>query len=404
MSCNFADFVVDKLDTFFLVGQFHVDTSVKSAQKGWIQGARRALFHVEVGGSKHKHWSFGIHVKAVHFRQKTGQNVACVVSAGATVFADGINFVNEQNGWGVLACSLEQIVHRLWTFANVALQKLVTFRADEGYVTFASHCFGKQSFARSWRAVEQNSLWWFYTLTEEFARVFEVFDKVVEFVLGIARANNVAKVYVWLANCIQNSVAILRIHGSFKFEVEQNNLCSRSIVGDLLQSLVGDNLVCATKFEQVFVLEHFGCFLQNGLVEGNCATLHNKQACCARFGKGEPLLAGDFLFVVRQNVNWYACAVVDVVEEISAGRVGIFHAQCVGDCALRFALEVANQNCDVVLFQNGKGVILIVGNKHVCAPDERLALFAHVFVGKHQNVGCLLTLEQCQNALFLWQQ
>ena len=98
----------DKLHPIVLVGQVHVNTTVKPAQNGGIQGAALAVAHVKVGGRQHKDRPGGVGGKAVHLvQQGVYRLVHRYQGASHTVLGHNVDLINKQHRRGILTGHIE---------------------------------------------------------------------------------------------------------------------------------------------------------------------------------------------------------------------------------------------------------------------------------------------------------
>ena len=71
--------------------------------------------------------------------------------------ADGVDFVDENDGWGILSGDLKQLANEAWAVTKILLDQLGAYDAEKGGRSLVSNGFGEEGFAGSGGAVEDDT-------------------------------------------------------------------------------------------------------------------------------------------------------------------------------------------------------------------------------------------------------
>ena len=171
------------------VGQRNHHAAVEAA------GAQqRRIEHVgTVGGGDQDDAVVGL--EAVHLDQQLVEGLlALVVSAAeacATVTADSVDFVDEDDAGGVLLALLEQVADAACAHADEHLDEVGAGDAEERHVGFAGHGAGQQGLAGSGRPDQQHALGNASAELLELLRLAQELDDFLELFLGFIHAGHV---------------------------------------------------------------------------------------------------------------------------------------------------------------------------------------------------------------------
>ena len=123
-------------------------------------------------------------LKPIHFSEQLIERFAMVVLDGLARRTDGVDFVDEDDARRLLFGRSEQLSHALRTYTDKHFLKLAPASVEKWYIRLASDGASEQRFARPWRSGEQHTLWQFPTETRKSIRVTQVFDNLLQFLLG----------------------------------------------------------------------------------------------------------------------------------------------------------------------------------------------------------------------------
>src|SRR5580704_2365164 len=111
----------------------------------------------------------------------------------ATMAADGVNFVDEDNAGSILLALFEKIANAAGAYADKHFYEVGTGNREKGDVSFAGDSACKQSLACSRRSDEQHALGNAAAQFLEFLRVFEELDNLLQLFLGFVGAGHIFK-------------------------------------------------------------------------------------------------------------------------------------------------------------------------------------------------------------------
>ena len=173
------------------VGQRDVDLTVEAAR-----AQQRGVQDVgAVGGRDHDHAQVGL--EAVHLDQHLVQRLLALVVAAtqarATLAADGVDLVDEDDAGRVLLGVLEHVAHARRTHADEHLDEVGTRNAEERHLGLAGDRLGQQRLAGAGRADQQQAARNAAAEFLEFLRVFQEVDDLLDFFLGFVAAGHVGE-------------------------------------------------------------------------------------------------------------------------------------------------------------------------------------------------------------------
>ena len=174
-----------------LVWRLDGDAAIEAAR-----AQQRLVEHVRaVGRGQHDHAL--ARRKAVHLGQDLVQRLLAFVvaaeGAAAASAADGVQLVDEDDGWRRLAGLLEQVAHAAGADADDHLDELARAHAEERHVGFAGHGAREQRLARARRADEQHAFGRRAAQAGVLGRVLEEIDDLFELFLGLVDAGDVGE-------------------------------------------------------------------------------------------------------------------------------------------------------------------------------------------------------------------
>ena len=188
---NFAHVHIQDLLAAANVGQRNIYLPVKTAgtQQCLIENVRT------VGGGHHDHAQIGF--EPVHFNQHLVEGLlALVVSASkarTTLTAHGIDFINEDDAWGIFLGVLEHVAHTRSANTHKHFHKIGARNTEERYLGFASNGLGQQGLAGSRRAHQQQTAWYAATKLLEFLGISQEINYFLDFFLGLVGARHIGE-------------------------------------------------------------------------------------------------------------------------------------------------------------------------------------------------------------------
>ena len=173
------------------VGQLHIDLAVETArtQQGGVQDVR------PVGGRDHDHAQVGL--EAVHLDQHLVQGLLALVvaaaQAGATLAADGVDFIDEDDARRVLLGVLEHVAHAGRAHADEHFDEVGAGNREERHLGFAGNALGQQRLAGAGGADQQQAARDAPAQLLEFLRVLQEVDDFLDFFFRFVAACNVGE-------------------------------------------------------------------------------------------------------------------------------------------------------------------------------------------------------------------
>ena len=156
-------------------------------------------------------------LEAVHLDEELVEGLlALVVSAAeacATVTADGVDFVDEDDAGGVLLALLEEVADAGCADADEHLNEVRTGDGEEGNVGFAGDCAGEEGLAGARRSDEQDALGDAAAEALELLRFAEELDDLLELFLGFVDAGDVLEGDLLLLHGEQAGAGLAEAHG-----------------------------------------------------------------------------------------------------------------------------------------------------------------------------------------------
>ena len=135
--------------------------------------------------------------EAVHLAEDLVERLlAFVVSAadaGAAMAADGVDFVDEQDGRGVFLGGVEQIADAAGADADEHLDELGAVDREERHARLAGHGAAEQRLAGARRAHQQNALGHAGAEPLKLGRIAEKLDDLLQVVLDAFQAGDVGE-------------------------------------------------------------------------------------------------------------------------------------------------------------------------------------------------------------------
>ncbi len=172
-------------------GSVHVDLAVEAAR-----AQQRGVEDVgAVGGRDHDDAEVGL--EAVHLDQHLVEGLLALVvaaaQAGATLAADGVDFVDEDDAGRVLLGVLEHVAHAGRADADEHLDEVGAGDREERHLGLAGDALGQQRLAGAGRADQQQAARNAAAELLEFLRVLQEVDDFLDFLLGFVTAGNIGE-------------------------------------------------------------------------------------------------------------------------------------------------------------------------------------------------------------------
>ena len=172
------------------VGQLHRNAAVKAA------GARqRGIKRFRTVGRRQNDHTV-VALKAIHFGQQLIQGLLALVVAAelaVTLFADGIDLVNENDAGCLFLSLLEEVAHLRRAHANEHLHKFRTGHGEKRHARFARDGLGQHGLAGTRRAYEQHALGHGRTDIGVFLWVVQIINDLRKVLLGLVLTRHIGK-------------------------------------------------------------------------------------------------------------------------------------------------------------------------------------------------------------------
>ncbi len=206
-------FDVDLDDLFAAdeVGQFDMDLAVEAAgaQEGFVQHVR------SVGGGDDD--DAAVHLETVHFDKEGVEGLFAFVVATAhaaeTGAPDGVDFIDEDDAWGVAFGLFEHVADAAGADADEHLDEIGTADGEEGNVGFTGDGACEEGFSCSRRADEQDAVGDATAEFVETAWVAQVFDDFDDLFARLVNAGNIFEGYAFEV-LGQPRTALAELHGA----------------------------------------------------------------------------------------------------------------------------------------------------------------------------------------------
>ena len=188
-----------------LVARVHLEDRAAAANVGTVQRdvpveaagtEERRIEHVRpVGGGDHDH--MGVGLEAVHLDQQLVEGLLALVVApaqpGASLAADGVDLVDEDDAGGVLLGLVEEVTDTGGAHTDEHLDELGAGDAEEGHAGLAGDRLGEQGLARTRRADHEHPFRDSGAQGRELFRELEELDDFGELLLGLLHAGDVVE-------------------------------------------------------------------------------------------------------------------------------------------------------------------------------------------------------------------
>ncbi len=173
------------------IRQRHHHLAVEAAR-----AQQRGVEHVGAVGSG-DHDDAGGAFEAVHLDQQLVERLLALVvtptEACATLAADGIDLVDEDDAWRLLLGLLEHVAHASGAHANEHFDEIGTGDAEERYLGLAGNGLGQQRFTGTRRADHEHAFRDAATELLELGRIAQEFDQLGDFFLGFVTTGHVGE-------------------------------------------------------------------------------------------------------------------------------------------------------------------------------------------------------------------
>ncbi len=138
-----------------------------------------------------------VRLEAVHFHEQLVQRLLALVvpaaEAGATVAADRVDFVDEDDAGRVRLALLEEVAHAARADAHEHLDEVGAGHGEEGTARLAGHRLGEQRLAGARRAHQQRALGQPTAQPGEFLRILQELDDLLQLGLGLVAPGHVGE-------------------------------------------------------------------------------------------------------------------------------------------------------------------------------------------------------------------
>jgi hypothetical protein len=172
-------------------GLRHDDLAVEAARTH-----QRRVEHVGTVGRSNQDDAF-IGLEAVHLDEQLVERLFALViaaaKAGATMAADGVDFVDEDDARRVLLGLLEHVAHAGCADADEHFDEIRTGNREEGHIGFAGDRTRRQRLAGAGRADEQHAARDLAAEPLELLRIAQELDDFLEILLGFIDAGDVGE-------------------------------------------------------------------------------------------------------------------------------------------------------------------------------------------------------------------
>ena len=193
------------------VGARHHDLAVETA---WPQ--QRRIEHVGTVGRGDQDDAF-IGLEAVHLDEQLIQRLLALVVAaaktGATMAADGVDFVDEDDAGRVLLRLIEHVAHAGRAHADEHLDEVGTRDGEERHIGFAGDGARKQRLAGAGRTDEQRAARDAPAELLELLRIAQELDDLLQIFLGLVDAGDVVEGDAAMALGEQLRLGLAEAHG-----------------------------------------------------------------------------------------------------------------------------------------------------------------------------------------------
>ncbi len=192
------------------VRQAHHHLAIETART-----QQRRVEHVgAVGRGNHDH-AFAA-LEPVHLHQQLVQGLLALVvaatQAGATVTADRIDFVDEDDARRVLLGLLEHVAHAAGADADEHLDEVGTGNAEERHLGLAGDGLGQQRLTGAGRADHQHAARDLAAELGELGRIAQEIDQLADFLLGLVAAGDVGEGDLDLVLALQLGARLAKRH------------------------------------------------------------------------------------------------------------------------------------------------------------------------------------------------
>src|SRR5205085_4097656 len=171
-----------------LFATLHVGTAYNHAAVETAGAEQGRIENVRAVGRDDQDHAF-VRFKAVHLNEQLVQGLfALIVSAaqaGATMAANGVDFVDEDDTGGVLFALLKQVADAAGADANEHFHEIRTGNREEWHIGLAGNRPRQQCFAGAWRPDEQHALRNTAAQLLELLRLAEEFNDFLALFFGV---------------------------------------------------------------------------------------------------------------------------------------------------------------------------------------------------------------------------
>ena len=202
---------IEDLETTGVIGPVHGDLSIETT------GAhQRSIQDVRTVGRRDDD-DAGVALETIHLRQELVEGlfpfIVTATEASATLTADSIDLVNEDDAGSVFLGLFEQVTNTTGTDAHEHLDELRAGDREEGDTRLTCNGLGEQGLTGAWRAHQQHTLGDLGSNGREAIRILEEVDDLGEFELGAFNAGNIAEGDLGGRLHLHPGLALAELHG-----------------------------------------------------------------------------------------------------------------------------------------------------------------------------------------------
>ncbi len=177
---------------------------------------QRRVEYVRPVGSGDEDNAF-VRFEAVHLDEQLVQGlltfIVTTAQTGATMAADGVDFIDEDDAGGILLALFEEVADTACADADEHLDEVRTGNAEEGNVGFAGDRAGEQGLAGARRSDEQHALGDASAELLEFLGFAQELDDLAQLFLGLIHPGDVFERHLFLVHGEQAGAALAERQG-----------------------------------------------------------------------------------------------------------------------------------------------------------------------------------------------
>ena len=156
-------------------------------------------------------------VEAVHLAEQLVERLLAFVvardAAAVTLFADGVDLVDEHDAGGLFFRLFEQVAHTGRALSHEHLHKLAARDGEKRHIGLAGHSLGQQRLAGARRADKQNALGHYGAHAAVFIRIVQEIHDLLQRFLGLLLPGHVGKGLARLSGHVHLGVTLAHAEG-----------------------------------------------------------------------------------------------------------------------------------------------------------------------------------------------